>query len=153
MRTRFFIILSMSLLVLAVPFAWAQWPVQRGKGGEHGRPPCWQPGDLHMTAEQTEKLKSIQGSYLNEITALRNDLLNKRYELNKLMSNPTSKASDIKAKQEGVFALETQIQEKVIDYQLKVREILTPQQFKRWRSQGQFGQRRGSSRGMGMRKR
>ena len=150
MKTRFFIILFISLLILQGPFAWAQRPVQRGMGKGHGHPPCWLPDDLQMTPEQIEKLKSIQGSYLNDISSLRNDLVNKRYELRRLMLDPASEADDIRAKQEEAFVLETQIQEKVIDYQLKVREVLTPEQFRLWISRYQvgFGPRGGSRHGM-----
>jgi Spy/CpxP family protein refolding chaperone len=153
MKTQFLILFSVALFFLPYPFACAQWPVQRGMGSVQGHPPCWLPEDLHMTAEQMEKLKSIQGSYLNDITSLRNDLLNKRYELKRLILDPTSNADDIRAKQQEVFVLETQIQEKQIDYQLKVREILTPQQFRLWISRYQvgFGPRRGYRHGMGMR--
>ena len=157
MKILFFIVISISLLFLRVPFAEAQWPVQRGMGSEkvHPPPPCWRPDDLQLTAEQMEKLKSIQSSYLKDISSLRNNLLNKRYELKRLILDPTSKADDIRARQEEALALETQIQEKVIDYQLKVREILTPQQFRLWMSRYQvgFGPRRGHRHGMGMRRR
>jgi len=139
MKTRFFIILSACFLILGVPIAGAQWPAQRGMGMGHGHPPGWLPEDLRLTAEQMEKLKFIEGSYLNEITPLRNELLNKRYELRRLFLDPTSKGDDIRAKQEEAFLLETRIQEKVIDYQLKVREILTPEQFKVWISRYRMG--------------
>jgi Spy/CpxP family protein refolding chaperone len=152
MKIKFFIIPSILLIILSISLAWAQWPVQRGMGHGHGHPPCWLPDDLQLTAEQKEKLISIQGSYLSDISSLRNDLLNKRYELRRLMSDPTSKAEDIRAKQEEAFELEAQIQEKVIDYQLMVREILTPEQFRLWisRYQGGFGLSRGHRHGMGM---
>jgi Spy/CpxP family protein refolding chaperone len=147
MKVRFFMVLFLSLFLLQSPFTWAQ-----GMRGGHGHPPCWLPDDLQLTAEQKEKLTSIQGSYLSDISSLRNDLLNKRYELRRLMSDPTSKADDIRAKQEEAFELETQIQEKVIDYQLMVREILTPEQFRLWisRYQAGFGPSRGHRHGMGM---
>jgi Spy/CpxP family protein refolding chaperone len=152
MRTRSFIILSIFLFILQIPLAWAQWTAQRGMGHGHGHPPCWLPDDLDLTAEQVEKLRSIQGNYLNDINSLRNDLLNKRYELRRLMSDPTSKADDIRAKQEEASELEAQIQEKVIDYQLMVREILTPEQFRLWisRYQAGFGPGRHHRHGMGM---
>ena len=152
MKIRFLIILFVSLLILRAPFAGAQWPVQRGMGNEQSHHPFCRPDDLQLTAEQMEKLKSIQRSYLDDISSLRNDLLNKRYELRRLILDPTSKADEIRAKQEEAFVLETQIQEKVIDYQLKVREILTPQQFKVWisRSKIGIGPRRGHRPGMGM---
>jgi Spy/CpxP family protein refolding chaperone len=155
MKTRFFIILSISILILQSSFAWAQSPGQRGMASGHGHPPCWLPDDLHMTPEQMEKLQSIQGGYLNDIGSLRNDLLNKRYELKGLMSDAASKADDIRAKQEEVFVLEAQIQEMVLDYHLKVREILTPEQFRLWISRYQAGFGPGGSHrhGMGMRHR
>ncbi|MCK5554333.1 MAG: periplasmic heavy metal sensor [Deltaproteobacteria bacterium] len=151
-EVRFLIILSVFLFILRVPIAGAQWPLQMGMGRGHGHHPSWHPEDLQLTAEQMEKLESIQRSYLDDITPLRNDFLNKRYELRRLITDPTSKADDIRAKQEEAFELETQIQEKVIDYQLMVREILTPEQFRLWisRYQAGFGQRRGHRHGMGM---
>jgi Spy/CpxP family protein refolding chaperone len=152
MRTRSFVILSIFLFILQIPLARAQWPDKREMGHGHGRPPCWLPDDLQLTAEQVEKLRSIQTSYLSDINSLRNDLLNKRYELRRLMLDPTSKADDIRAKQEEAFTVETQIQEKVIDYQLMVREILSPEQFRLWisRYQGGFGPWSGHRHGMGM---
>ena len=152
MKARFFIILPISLLIIQGSFAWAQWPAQRGMGHGHDHPPCWLPDDLQLTAEQVEKLRCIQASYLSDISSLRNDLLNKRYELRRLMSDPTSKVDDIRAKQEEAFELEAQIQEKVIDYQLMVREILTPEQFRLWisRYQAGFGPGRHHRHGMGM---
>ncbi len=152
MKTRFFIVLFVFLLILRVPLAGAQWPVQRGMGSGQGHPPCWLPDDLQLTAEQMEILRSIQRSYLNDLTPLRNDFLNKRYELRRLISDPTSNTDDIRAKQEEALTLETQIQEKVMDYQLMVREVLTPRQFKLWISRYKMGlgPRRGHRHGMGM---
>ena len=152
MKIRLLIILFISLLILRVSLAGAQWPLQRGMGRGHGHHPSWHPEDLQLTAEQMEKLESIQRSYLDDITPLRNDFLNKRYELRRLITDPTSKADDIRAKQGEALALETQIQEKVIDYQLKVREILTPEQFKLWISRYKMGlgPRMGHRHGMGM---
>jgi Spy/CpxP family protein refolding chaperone len=153
MKAGYFIIFSVSILILQSSFAWAQPSGPRGMGSGHGHPPCWLPDDLHLTPEQVEKLQSVQGIYLNDIRSLRNDLLNKRYELRRLMSDPASKGDDIRVKQEEVFVLEAQIQEMVIDYQLKVREILTPEQFRLWISRNQAGFGPGGSHrhGMGMR--
>ena len=153
MKIRFSIILFMFVLPLIVPPALAQWPGQRGMRGGNRHPPCWRPDDLHMTPEQTERLKSIQSSYLSDIRRLRNDLANKRYQLRKLMSDQASSRYDVRKNQEEVFRLETQIQEKMVDYQLKVKEILTPQQFKRWRYQERSGNRMGPQHGMGIRNR
>jgi Spy/CpxP family protein refolding chaperone len=77
----------------------------------------------------------------------------KRYELRKFMSNPATRPHDVRRKQEEVFRLETRIQEKMVDYQFQVKEILTPQQFKRWRYQERSGPRMAPRRGRGMRNR
>jgi Spy/CpxP family protein refolding chaperone len=155
MKARSFIILSVFVFILLSSFTWAQPSGSRGMADGHGHPPCWLPGDLHLTPEQVERLQSIQGSYLNDVGSLRNDLLNKRYELRRLMSDPASKDDDIRAKQEEVFVLEAHIQEMVIGYQLKVREILTPDQFRLWisRYQADFGPGGSHRHGMGMRNR
>lgn len=153
MRVAFLIILSLLILFSQSPSSWAQRPGDRGTGRMHDRPPCWRPDDLRLTPEQTKKLNSIQARYLRDINSLRNELRNKKYELRRLMSDPRSKAHEIRRKQQEASALESRMQEKVIDYRLEVREILTPQQFELWISRYQkgFGTRRGHRHGMGIR--
>jgi Spy/CpxP family protein refolding chaperone len=105
-----------------------------GKGMEHPQdhPGYWLPEDLQLTPEQIEKMESIQRTYLADIIPLRNDLFNKKYALRRLFSDPAASAEVIRAKQEEVFAVQRQIQEKLLDYRLRVRDILTPQQFQLW---------------------
>lgn len=99
-----------------------------------------------------EQMESIERRYLKDMSALRHDLLNKRYRLRRLFSDPTSKADDLRSKQKEVFALENQIQERILDYELKVRDILTPEQFRLWvsRRQMQSGRMMHHGPGMGM---
>lgn len=138
------------------PFARAQKSMhgRRMRGGQ-GHPPCWVPEDLHLTVEQIQKLKSRQGSYLRDINVLRSDLLNKRYILGNLISDPTLKAGEIKERREEILALEDQIQKRILDYQARVGEILLPQQFNLWISGDQtgFGTRIRHRRGMDIMKR
>ena len=130
-----FLILSLSFLMPLTPFVRAQQPMHgRRMGSGQDLPPCWLPEDLHLTAEQIQKLKSIQDSYVRSIESLRADLLNSKYVLRNLISDPTSEAGEIKEKREEILALENQIQMRVLDYQSKVRKILTPQQFRVWNS-------------------
>lgn len=148
MRIRSVILFSLSLFVLHASHAWAQQPMHRGEIG--GRPPCWLPEDLRLTNEQIKQMNSFQHHYLEDIKILRSDLLNRRYRFRRLLTNPTSKAADIRSKQKEVFALENQIRERILDYQLKVRNILTPQQFKLWVSRHRmpFGHRMRHRRGI-----
>jgi len=66
----------------------------------------------------------------------------KRYILRKLILDLTSKAGEMKEKREEILALENQIQKRILDYQSRVRKILTPQQFNLWISRGQMGRPR-----------
>ncbi len=127
----FFFLLTLFLLVSSL--GWAQW-VQPliPEGRSQGEPRSLLPKDLNLTDKQIEQMGSTQDQYLRDMTALRNELLNKRYELRRLLSDPKSKASKIRSKQKEVFALESQIQERILDYQLQMRDILTPQQFELW---------------------
>jgi len=121
------------LIILAATHltgGWAQEPV--GEAPRERHPPCWLPEDLHLTDTQMEIITSIQRRYLGEIRTLRGDLLNQRHDLKRLLSDPTSEAADIRARHNGVLAVETRIQEKILDYQLEVREVLTSEQFTLW---------------------
>jgi len=145
------ILLLVSFFVLAGSFGWAQWvqpliPERRSPG----EPRSLLPEDLHLTKKQIEQMESTQDHYLRDMTALRNELLSKRYELRRLLSNSKSKASEIRSEQQEVFALESRIQERVLDYQLQVREILTPQQFELWVSTYGMPSRHGIHHGPGM---
>jgi len=150
MKIRSAILLSLSLLLLLASHVWGQQPMQGRKTGRNA--PCLVPEDLHLTPEQIEQMTSIQRHYLEDMIALRNDLHNRRYGLRRLLSDPTVESTDIKAKQKEVFALENEIQEKILDYQLKVRDILTPQQFRLWVSRHRmpFGHGMHKGHGMGM---
>lgn len=136
MRIRATILLSLSFLVLQVSDTWAQQLIPEGRTGRNS--PSLLPEDLRLTPEQVAQMTSIQRRYLQDMNALRNELLNRRYGLKRLLSDPTAKTTEIKAQQREVFALENQVQERILDYQLEVRDILTPQQFSLWVSKYQM---------------
>lgn len=144
------IFLCLFFFVWYPPQGRAQQLIRGGWG--RGGPSFCLVQDLRLTQQQIDRMRTIQRRYLEEIRALRNDLLNKRYDLERLLSDPQVKPSEIKAKQREVFLLENQIQERLLDYQLKVRDILTPQQFEAWVSRNRMspGHRMHHGRGMGM---
>ncbi len=151
MRIGAAILLLVSFCVLAGSSGWAQWvqpliPERRSPG----EPRSLLPEHLHLTEKQIEQMESTQDHYLRDMTVLRNKLLSKRYELRRLLSNSQSKASEIRSKQQEVFALESRIQERVLDYQLQVRDILTPQQFELWVSRHGMPSHHGIHHGPGM---
>ena len=130
MRIRTILLCLIILVASHLVNGWAQEPM--GDGHRERRPRCWLPEDLELTDEQMDMITSIQRRYLGEIRILRGDLLNQRHDFRRLLADPTSEAADIRARHNGLLAVETQIQGKILDYQLQVREILTPEQFTLW---------------------
>jgi Spy/CpxP family protein refolding chaperone len=148
MRTGLAIFLCVSIFVLSVSPIEAQQKKRRPK--TRGDSSYWAPEDLRLTPQQNEKMKTIQRRYLKDIQVMRNDLHNRRYTLRRLLSDQNAKSKDIRRKQREVFALENEIQERLLDYQLQVRDILTPQQFRLWVSKNQGRSGHGMHRGSGM---
>jgi Spy/CpxP family protein refolding chaperone len=149
MKIRSAILLSALLLLLQISDARTQQLLPKGR--MRGSPPCLLPEDLDLTRQQLDQMKSIERRYLNDMAALRTEILNERYRLRKLLSDPTSRATDIRSQQKQVFALENRIQERILDYQLEVRDILTPEQFRVWVSRhgGPLGHRMHHGHGKG----
>ena len=133
MRIRTILLCLIILVASHLAGGWAQEPMGGGPKGR--RPQCWLPEDLQLTDEQIDIITSIQRRYLGEIRILRGDLLNQRHAFKRLLADPTSEAADIRARHNGLLAVETRIQEKMLDYQLQMREVLTPEQFTLWVSQ------------------
>jgi len=131
------VFISLFLLGFQLPRTRAQQPM--GENRIRRGPPCWVPEDLRLTPEQVEEMKSLERYYLGEMTALRNQLRDRRYTLRRRLMDPAVDPSEIRAKQKEVLALEDRIQEKILDYQLRVREILTPEQFRLWASRKRWG--------------
>jgi Spy/CpxP family protein refolding chaperone len=130
MRTGPVIILTLSILLLHASGVWAQKP-RHGQKTE-GNPPCWLPEDLHLTPKQINQIESIQQRYVADIGLLRNEIRHREYELRILLSDPTSDAAEIRLKQRGISELENQIEETMLEYQLEMRDVLTPEQFGLW---------------------
>lgn len=130
MRTGAVIILTLSILLLHASGVWAQKP-RHGQNTE-GPPPCWLPEDLHLTPKQINQIESIQQRYVADIGLLRNETRHREYELRILLSDPASDAAEIRLKQREISELENQMQETMLEYQLEMRDVLTPEQFRLW---------------------
>ena len=135
------ILLSLSLLFFHILSPWAQSLVPEHRVEEP--PPYWLPEDLRLTERQMEQMQFIQRHYLEDMSVLRNELRNREFRLRRLLSDPSSQAAEIRSKQKELSALENRMQARTLDYQLEVREVLTPEQFRLWvsRQHMPFGRR------------
>jgi Spy/CpxP family protein refolding chaperone len=145
----FLLVVASATLVMAGP---------RGKGNRGGGEWCDSPSalaSLNLTAEQSEKIRALRESLLEEVTPIRVQMLSKRAELKLLWIQTKLDPDKIKASQREARDLMGQMQEKRTDFRVAFRNILTPEQTTKLLAQGIGGGKghrwgdRGQSRGLG----
>ncbi len=81
---------------------------------------------------------------------MRYELFQKKNELRSLYTNPAAEDAAILAKQKEVNALRTKLQDKMVQFKLDQRKILTPEQLKQLNESGRgFGTRGFGRKGFG----
>ena len=123
------IIIGLSLvlgLALVATVALARGPgFGRGSGGPaYGSPPI-----PNLTADQSAQIQALRDSFLKETEPLQKELYAKGQELRKVWSTPNADQVAIKAKQNEISDIRSQIQEKSTNLGLEIRKVLTPEQL------------------------
>ena len=105
-----------------------------GMGGKpwRGEGPCWRAFDLNPSPDQVKGLEQIQQAYLRETQVLRAEIFLKRLELREILTHPASKAESILSKYSEMNQLQSKLEEKIIEYLIKVRSLLSQEQLKNW---------------------
>ncbi len=98
----------------------------------------WRASDLNLSAEQVKELNLIQQTYYQETQLLRTQFLSKRLELRELITDPTVKMESIRSKYHEMTEIQSRLEEKVADYLIKVRNLLTPEQLKSWNPEEEY---------------
>ena len=99
---------------------------------------CWGASDLHLNPNQGKALDSINQTYLRETRPLRAEIFSKQLELRDFFTNPTIKIEAIRAKHIEIFELQSKLEEKTIEYLIKLRNLLTQEQLKMWCPEQEF---------------
>ena len=118
------------VLVGGWAFAHRPWGARGyGYGGcGHGDPYGSSPYST-LTPEQREKLQAQEQKFYQDTAELRRELHQKRLELQGLWIDPNADPEKIKAKQREVSELQRRIQEKALDHQLAIRELLPDEEI------------------------
>jgi Spy/CpxP family protein refolding chaperone len=103
-----------------------------------GEGPCWRASELNLSQEQRKELDLIQQTYFREAQLLRLQLFTKRLELRELLTNPTARTESIRGKYLEIIELQSKQEEKVVEYLIKVRNLLTPEQLQNWCPEQEF---------------
>jgi Spy/CpxP family protein refolding chaperone len=127
MKKTYMMMAAVILVVTAtLAFAGSRGP-GLGMGPIAGMPPFALSG-LDLTEEQNRQIQDLQETRQLEIAPLQNELFNKRAELRLMWSEPGPDQEQFLAEQQEMFELQRKLQEKGTQYQLALRNILTPEQ-------------------------
>jgi len=113
-------------------------PPGMGMRGWRGEAPCWRASDLNLSPEQRKNLELIQQFYFRETQLLRAQLFTRRLELRELLIGPGTKIESIRAKNSEIIELQSKEEERSVDYLVKVRNLLTPEQLQKWCPEQEF---------------
>jgi Spy/CpxP family protein refolding chaperone len=90
--------------------------------------------ELNMTEAQLKESRRVRASYSNRILKLRSEIIGKRIEFRNLMRDPSAPEETIRAKGKEIEAIDIQLIREMIDFEIEMRKILTPDQLQRWYS-------------------
>ena len=87
---------------------------------------------LDLSTAQREAIRRMDDHHKGEILERRNTLMLKRLELQGLLRDPYAGKDAIQTKAREMGDVREALQQEMIDYQIQIREILTPEQIRRW---------------------
>jgi Spy/CpxP family protein refolding chaperone len=137
MKLQIRILLFSFLLIFAASPSFSQ-PPEMGMRRWRGEGPCWRASDLDLSQEQRKNLELIQQAYFREAQLLRAQLFTRRLELRELLISPTTKTESIRAKNLEIIDLQSKHEEKSVEYLIKVRNLLAPEQLQKWCPEQEF---------------
>lgn len=110
----------------------AQAPIERGPGA---REPGWLK-DLNLTPEQVQKIRALRNQDQNRLSQQRRALRQAHQELRELMAS-NAPAEQVRQKYDQVKALRQQLGDAQFNNMLAMRELLTPEQRRKFADQMQ----------------
>jgi Spy/CpxP family protein refolding chaperone len=131
--------LSLFVLIALFGTASAQNPVVPVNRPFYGAGRGLYAANLNLTADQLTKINDLRTAHYKDILPLRTKLQSKMLELRTLMLQPAQNQSKIVALQKDIADLQQKIQEKALDFNVRVRKVLTPEQLALLPANGRLG--------------
>jgi len=103
-----------------------------------GEGQCSRASELNLSPEQRKTFNLLQQTYFREAQLLRLELFTKNLELRELLTNPSVKVEAIRGKTSEIADLQSKKEEKAVEYLIKVRNLLSPEQLKTWCPEQEF---------------
>lgn len=131
-------VLIFCLFILLMTTSSFSQPPGMGMRRWRGESPCWRASDLDLSPEQRKSLDLIQQTYFREVQLLRLQVFTKRLELRELLTNSAARTESIRGKYLEIIELQSKQEEKAVEYLIKVRSLLTPEQLRNWCPEQEF---------------
>ena len=103
-----------------------------------GEARCWKASELNLSQEQMKGLDTLQQAFLRETQFFRGQILSKRLELRELLTHPATKTETIRLKSSEIQEAQAKLEERALEYLIKVRTLLTQDQLKSWCPEMEF---------------
>lgn len=87
---------------------------------------------LKLTDEQMKAAREIKANYTKRLLKLRGDIIAKRIEFRDLLRDPSATEDMIRAKGKEIEAMDVQLVREMIEFEIEMRKILTPEQVQLW---------------------
>jgi Spy/CpxP family protein refolding chaperone len=129
----FLVVAALALLACSLGPSFAQG-VRKAQGTDSGAwsGECYSLEKLDLSAGQREALNRIDEPHKTQILKQRNSLMLKRIELRELLRDAGADKQAIRNKAGEMGDIREALQKEMIDYQIRIRDILTPEQIRRW---------------------
>ncbi len=88
--------------------------------------------DLNLNDDQISAIRRIKNSYVNRMVQMKTELAGKQIEFKHLVSDPLSSEESIRAKGHEIEYLNSLIIREMINHEVVIRRILTPEQLRMW---------------------
>jgi hypothetical protein len=129
---------TLIFIILSIFITSPSFPQPSGTRQLRGETRCWRASDLNLSLNQVKKLELIQQAFFRETQLLRAELFAKRLELREFLTNPNTKIESIRSKYLEVNEYQSALEEKTMEYLIKVRNLLTQEQLKIWCPEQEF---------------
>jgi Spy/CpxP family protein refolding chaperone len=122
---------ALAFLLFSITSSFSQPPGMGMRFGK-GDPNCRAASELNLSQDQAKGFDGLQQAFIREVQLLRIQLFSKRLELRELLTNPGTKIEAIRAKAAEIQEIQARLEEKSIDYLIRIRALLTQEQLKSW---------------------
>jgi Spy/CpxP family protein refolding chaperone len=86
---------------------------------------------LGLSKEQMDKMWQLREQLRADTSALRHEVFQRRLEMRTLFANPATEEAMLIAKQKELFSLTQKLKDRLLQFRIEQRRILTPEQIKK----------------------